>query len=80
MNENQDFLLMSAARLYSLGVDLEAKRETLRQLVNQGVSYDSAEMLQAYKDFNELETLWKQLEKEHLALRDGIVPDMHKRK
>lgn len=37
MNEEKDLLLASAARLYSLGVDVEAAREHLRELVKQGV-------------------------------------------
>ena len=55
MDYRKDLLLASAARLYSMGVDLEAARERLRQLVEQGVSYDSNEMKQAYRDFKELE-------------------------
>ena len=55
MDYRKDLLLASAARLYSMGVDLEAARERLRQLVEQGVSYDSDEMKQAYQNFKELE-------------------------
>lgn len=72
MDNRKDLLLASAARLYSMGVDLEAARERLRQLVEQGVSYQSAEMRQAYQDFKELEKQWKALEQQHLALRDEI--------
>ena len=73
MDYRKDLLLASAARLYSMGVDLEAARERLRQLVEQGVSYDSNEMKQAYRDFKELEQLWKALEQQHLELRDEIM-------
>ena len=73
MDNRKDLLLASAARLYSMGVDLEAARERLRQLVEQGVSYQSAEMRQAYQDFKELEKQWKALEQQHLALRDEIM-------
>lgn len=72
MNNKHDLLLASAARLYSMGVDLEAAREKLRQLVAQGVPYDSEEMKTAYQDFMELDQHWKALEQEHLALRDEI--------
>ena len=72
MDYRKDLLLASAARLYSLGVDLEAAREKLKTLVAQGVPYESDEMLRAYQDFKELEQQWKALEKEHLALRDEI--------
>lgn len=73
MDSQKDLLLTSAARLYSLGVDLEAAREHLRQLVEQGVSFQSEEMRQAYQDFKELEQLWKALEQQHLELRDEFI-------
>lgn len=73
MEYRKDLLLASAARLYSMGVDLEAARERLRQLVEQGVSYDSDEMKQAYQEFKELEQQWKALEQQHLELRNEIV-------
>ena len=72
MNGEKDLLLASAARLYSLGVDLEAARERLRQLVQQGVSYESEEMKTAYLEFETLNQQWKTLEKEHLSLRAEI--------
>ena len=56
-----------------MGVDLEATRARLKELVEQGVSYDSDEMKQAYKDFKELEQQWKALEQQYLALRDEIA-------
>ena len=73
MDFRKDLLLASAARLYSMGVDLEAARERLRQLVERGVSYDSDEMKQAYQDFKELERQWKALEQQHLELREEIM-------
>ena len=73
MDGRKDLLLASAARLYSMGVDLEAARERLRQLVEQGVPYDSEEMKQAYRDFKELDQQWKALEQQHLELRDEIL-------
>jgi hypothetical protein len=72
MDYRKDLLLASAARLYSMGVDLESARERLRQLAGQGVSYQSEEMRQAYLDFKELEQQWNTLEKQHLELRDEI--------
>ena len=38
MFNEKDLLIASAARLYSMGVDLEAARERLRQLVAQGAN------------------------------------------
>lgn len=73
MNHRKELLLASAARLYSMGVDLEAARERLRQLVAQGVSYESDEMRQAYLKFRELDRQWKALEEQHLELRDEVV-------
>lgn len=73
MDYRKDLLLASAARLYSMGVDLEAARAKLKELVEQGVSYDSDEMKQAYQAFKDLELQWKALEQQHLELRDEIV-------
>ncbi len=75
MDYRKDLLLASAARLYSLGVDLEAARERLRELVEQGVAYDSDEMRTAYTVFKELEKQWKDLEQQYLALRDEMLRD-----
>ena len=72
MNARKDLLIKSAARLYSLGVDLEMTREKLRKLAEQGVPYDSQEMKDTYKEFSELDAQWKELEKQHLELRDEI--------
>jgi len=73
MDNEKDLLIASAARLYSMGIDLEAARDRLRQLVEQGVPYNSDEMKQAVQDFKELDRQWKELEREHLALRDEMV-------
>ena len=73
MDNEKDLLIASAARLYSMGIDLEAARDRLRQLVEQGVPYNSVEMKQAVSDFMELDRQWKELEKQHLELRDKVV-------
>ncbi len=73
MDNEKDLLIASAARLYSMGIDLEAARDRLRQLVEHGVPYNSDEMRQAVQDFKELERQWKTLESEHLELRDNIL-------
>ena len=72
MDARKDLLIKSAARLYSLGVDLEMTRDKLKKLVDQGVPYDSKEMKDAYREFSELDAQWKELEKQHLELRDEI--------
>ena len=73
MDNKKDLLIASAARLYSIGIDLEAARDRLRQLVGQGVPYNSEEMKQAVRDFKELERQWKALEREYLRLRDEMT-------
>ena len=75
MDYRKDLLLASAARLYSMGVDLEAARAKLKELVERGVPYDSDEMKQTFQDFKELEQQWKALERQHLELRNEIVKD-----
>ncbi len=70
MDDRNELLLLSAARLYSLGIDVEAAREKLRQLVAAGVPYGAAEMREALAEFQRLDKLWKDLEAQHLALRE----------
>ena len=76
MDNNKDLLIASAARLYSMGIDLEAARDQLRLLVEQGVPYNSEEMKQAVQDFKELERQWKELEKQHLELRNEVIKNI----
>lgn len=78
MNGEKDLLLASAARLYSLGVDVEASRERLRELVQRGVPYDSEEMRTAYQSFTELDQQWKAMEQAHLSLRDELLRTANK--
>ena len=73
MSSDKELLIMSAARLYSVGVDLEAARARLKELVDQGVSYSDERMIKAYNDFNKLKAQWDNLEKQHLELRDEIT-------
>ena len=67
MNHQKQQLLKSAARLTRLGLDVDAARETLRQLAARGVPYDSEEMLRAYERFTELDRQWRELEQKHLS-------------
>ena len=73
MNSDKELLILSAARLYSVGVDLEAARARLKALVDQGVSYSDERMIKAYDGFNELKAQWDNLEKQHLELRNKIT-------
>lgn len=72
MYTKKDLLLQSAARLYTLGLDLEGAREELRRVVAEGVPYNAAEMKAAYENFKELEGQWTRLEAEHLKFRDEL--------
>ncbi|MBQ1729743.1 MAG: hypothetical protein II036_05295 [Oscillospiraceae bacterium] len=73
MNSDKELLILSAARLYSVGVDLEAARSRLKELVDQGVTYSDERMIKAYNDFNKLKAQWDNLEKQHLELRNEIT-------
>ena len=72
MDYKKELLLKSAARLYSLGFDLEAAKEQIHKLVADGVGYDTAEMAKAVREYTEIKELWDNLEKEHLALLNEI--------
>ena len=73
MSTDKELLIMSAARLYSIGVELEAARARLKELVGQGVPYSDRRMIEAYHDFVELRDKWENLEKQHIELRDEIT-------
>ena len=73
MNSDKELLIMSATRLYSVGVELEAARARLKELVDRGVSYSDERMIKAYNDFNELKAQWDNLEKQHLEMRDEFL-------
>ena len=75
MDMKKDLLLRSAARLYSLGIEVESARQRLRDLVGQGVAYTSPEMRKALEDYQELDRQWKELEQEYLKLKDDIEKD-----
>ena len=75
MDMKKDLLLRSAARLYSLGIEVESARQRLRDLVGQGVAYTSPEMRKALEDYQELDRQWKELEQEYLKLKKEIEED-----
>lgn len=64
---------MSAARLYSLGVDVECARVNLKELVDKRVLYTSSEMLEALENFQYLDAQFKSLEKDHIELCNELV-------
>ena len=64
MDAKKDLLLRTGARLYSLGIDLEGKKEQIRRMVEDGVSYESPEMAQAVSEYSELKncgTAWRKI-------------------
>ena len=73
MDFKKDLLLRSAARLYSLGVELEGAKDRIRKLVDAGTDYSSPEMLEAVEEYTKLKEQWEKLEQEHLKLRNEIV-------
>lgn len=73
MDVRKDLLLRSGARLYSLGLDLDAAKERIRKLVSDGVGYDAPEMAQAAQEYAALKELWDSLEAEHLNLKQEIL-------
>ena len=73
LDERKDLLLRSAARLYSLGLDLDGAKERIRKLVADGVGYDAPEMAQAAQEYAKLKELWNDLEAEHLKLKHEIL-------
>ena len=75
MDERRDLLLRTAARLYSLGVDLDAAKEHIRDLVDAGTAYDAPEMQKAAKDYTMQKELWDSLEAEYLKLKRKILTE-----
>jgi hypothetical protein len=59
-------LTRQASKLYTLGVNVERKREKIHRLVEKKVPYDSPEMEQALFEFHVSDEEWYRLEQEHL--------------
>ena len=74
MDYKNQLLLASAARLYSLGVDLEGAREVLRRYVESGLDWHSSKMDEAYKNYTQLKDQFDSLEAQYLSLRDHEDP------
>lgn len=73
MNLKKEMLIKSAARLYSIGVEVEGAKERIRKLVDMGTPYDSQEMIHAVKDYTELKSQWEELERQHVNFRDELL-------
>lgn len=73
MNEKKKRLVQLGQELACIGIERETARRTLEELVAQGVSYTSEEMLQALQCCQLAETRWTKIETEYLALRKEIT-------
>ncbi len=78
MDQKKELLLKSAARLYSLGIELDAAKEIILKLVENGVGYETPKMAQAVRKYTELKELWSNLEHDHLILRNEIEANQHR--
>ncbi len=72
MEQTNDLLLRTAARLYSVGIEVEAAREHLKQLVREGVSYEDARMNLALEEYQTLFSLWSGLETQYLEMKKQL--------
>ncbi len=80
MKNNKNELVLSAIELAKAGEALEAAKDKLKTLVEQGVPYESDEMKAALDECLQLQQQWKELEAEHLRLKKGISEDWLRRR
>ena len=73
MDYQKNLLLRSAARLYSIGVDLDSTKETIRQLAKADVGYEAPEMVRAVSEYIALKQQWEALEQEYQKLKKEIL-------
>ena len=73
MNEKKKRLVQLGQELACIGIERETARRTLEELVAQGVSYTSEEMLQSLQCCQLTQARWTKTETEYLALRKEIT-------
>ena len=73
MSNKKNELVLSAIALVKVGEAVEAAKGKLKQLVDQGVAYESEKMKAALQDYLSLQQQWTKLETEHLKLRKRIT-------
>ena len=73
MANKKNDLVLSAIALVKIGEAVEAAKDQLRRLVEQGVPYESEEMRKALEEYLSLQQQWNELEAEHLKLKKRIV-------
>ena len=73
MKNKKNELVLSALNLVRVGEALEEAKRKLKQLVDQGVPYESEEMKKALEECLLLQQEWKVLEAEHVRLKNRIT-------
>lgn len=73
MENKKNELVLSAITLVRVGEALEEAKGKLKQLVDQGVPYESEEMKKALEECLLLQQEWKVLEAEHVRLKNRIT-------
>lgn len=68
MKNRKNELVLSAIALVKTGEALEAAKDKLKKLVDQGVPYESEDMKRALDECLQLQQQWRELEEEHLIL------------
>lgn len=72
MKNKKNELVLSAIALIKAGEELETAKARLKELVDQGVSYESEAMESALKECLELQQQWRTLEDQYLRLKKGM--------
>ena len=73
MKNKKNELVLSALNLVRVGEALEEAKGKLKQLVDQGVPYESEEMKKALDECLSLQEEWKILGAEHIWLKNEII-------
>ena len=73
MKNKKNELVLSAITLVRVGEALKEAKGKLKQLVDQGVPYESEEMKKALEECLLLQQEWKVLEAEHVRLKNRIT-------
>ena len=73
MDSKKERLILSAAQLYYLGMELEQSKDRIKMLVAAGVDSKSDQMRRAVNEYVTRKQNWERLEQAHLKLRDEIT-------
>lgn len=73
MEYKKELLIEIAEKLYNLGIEVEAARQKLKDLVSNGVPYESASMRIALQDYQDCDARWRRLERNYLELKAEIL-------